>query len=100
MSPPRQRLGSWLGTAWIAALDRLAALMPGAVVAGHKDPTEGNPPALLAESRGYLEYYGQLREAGLPNQDLFEAVVSHYPHRVRRQQFLILGSCESWYRPL
>ena len=77
-----------------------AVLRPGAVVAGHKDPTQGNPPAVLAESRGYLDYYGQLREAGLPNQDLFEAVVSHYPHRVRRQQFLILGSCESWYRPL
>ena len=66
--------------------------MPGAVVAGHKDPTEGNPPALLAESRGYLEYYGRLREAGLPDQDLFDAMVTHDPDRVTRQQFLILGS--------
>ena len=77
---------------WIAALDRLAALRPGAVVAGHKDPTQGNPPAVLAESRGYLEYYGQLREAGLPDQDLFDAIVTHDPDGVRRQQFLILGS--------
>jgi len=76
-----------------AALDRLAALRPGAVVAaGHKDPTQGNPPAVLAESRGYLEYYGQLREAGLPDQDLFDPMVTHDPDRVRRRQFLILGS--------
>jgi len=76
---------------WIAALDRLAALNPAAVVTGHKDPTQGNPPSVLADSRGYLEYYGQLREAGVPDQDLFAAMVSRYPEWVSRQQFLILG---------
>jgi glyoxylase-like metal-dependent hydrolase (beta-lactamase superfamily II) len=76
---------------WIAALDRLAALNPAAVVAGHKDPTRGNPPSILAESRGYLEYYGQLREAALPDRDLFDAMVSRYPDWVSRQQFLLLG---------
>ena len=50
---------------WIAALDKLAALRPAAVVTGHKDPTQGNPPSVLAESRGYIEYYGKLREAAL-----------------------------------
>ena len=76
---------------WIAALDKLAALSPAAVVTGHKDPTQGNPPTVLAESRGYLEYYGQLRGAGLPDQDLFDAMVTRYPDWVSRQQFLILG---------
>ena len=57
-----------------------------------RGPTQGNPPAVLAESRGYLEYCGHLREAGLPDQDLFDAMVTHYPDRVRRQQLLILGS--------
>ena len=76
---------------WIAALDRLAALSPAAVVTGHKDPTRGDPPSVLAESRGYLEYYGQLRDAGLPDQELFDAMVSRYPDWVSRQQFLILG---------
>jgi len=76
---------------WIAALDRLAAVNPSAVVAGHNDPTQGNPPALLAESRGYLEYYGQLREEALPGQQLFDAMVNRYPSWVSRQQFLILG---------
>jgi glyoxylase-like metal-dependent hydrolase (beta-lactamase superfamily II) len=76
---------------WIAALDRLAELNPTAVVAGHKDPTQGNSPAVLAESRDYLEYYGQLRDEGLPDQQLFEAMVNRYPTWVSRQQFLILG---------
>jgi glyoxylase-like metal-dependent hydrolase (beta-lactamase superfamily II) len=76
---------------WIAALDQLAALGPKAVVTGHKDPTRGNPPSVLAESRGYLEYYGQLREADTPEQELFDAMVSRYPDWVSRQQFLIVG---------
>ncbi len=76
---------------WIAALDRLAALNPAAVVTGHKDPTQGNPPAVLAESRGYLDYYRQLPQAAAPDQELFEAMVSRYPDWVSRQQFLILG---------
>ncbi len=76
---------------WIAALDKLATLSPAAVVTGHKNPTQGNPPAVLAESRGYLEYYGQLREAALADQDLFDAMVTRYPDWVSRQQFLILG---------
>jgi glyoxylase-like metal-dependent hydrolase (beta-lactamase superfamily II) len=76
---------------WVAALDRLAALNPASVVCGHKDPTQGNPPTVLAESRGYLEYYGRLRDAALPDQELFDAMVNRYPGWVSRQQFLILG---------
>jgi glyoxylase-like metal-dependent hydrolase (beta-lactamase superfamily II) len=76
---------------WIAAIDQLAALHPTSVVTGHKDPTCGNPPAVLDESRGYLEAYGQLREAGLPDQELFEAMVSCYPDWVSCQQWLLLG---------
>lgn len=76
---------------WIAALDKLVALNPAAVVTGHKDPTRGNPPSVLAESRGYLEYYGQLREAALPDRELFDAMVSRYPDWVSRQEFLLFS---------
>lgn len=76
---------------WIAALDKLAALNPAAVVAGHKDATCGNPPSILAESRGYLEYFGQLREAGIADAELFDAMVSRYPNWVGRQEFLLFG---------
>jgi glyoxylase-like metal-dependent hydrolase (beta-lactamase superfamily II) len=76
---------------WIAALDRLAELNPAAVVCGHKDPTQGNPPTVLAESRDYLEFYGQLCDEGLPDEQLFDAMVNRYPSWVSRQQFLIIG---------
>ena len=35
---------------------------------------------------------GQLREAGMPDQELFEAMVNRYPDWVSRQEFLLLGS--------
>jgi glyoxylase-like metal-dependent hydrolase (beta-lactamase superfamily II) len=76
---------------WIAAIDKLAALNPAAVVTGHKDPTCGNPPSVLSESRGYIEYFGELREAGLSDHALFDAMMSRYPDWVSRQQFLVLG---------
>src|SRR5262249_5424350 len=80
---------------WIAALDRLAALNPTAVVTGHKDPTQGNPPIVLAESRDYLEHYGQLRQRvtdrEMTDRELFDAMVERYPDWVSRQQFLLLG---------
>lgn len=79
---------------WIAALDRLTALNPTAVVAGHKDPTQGNPPTILADSHGYLDYYGQLRDAALPDQELFDTMVNRYPDWVGRQQWLIIGRSE------
>ena len=77
---------------WIAALDRLAALHPAAVVTGHKDPTQGNPPSVLEESRDYLAFYGKQRKAGLNDQQLFDAMVTRYPDWVSRQEFLILPS--------
>jgi metal-dependent hydrolase (beta-lactamase superfamily II) len=76
---------------WIDALDKLAALHPTAVVTGHKDPTEDNPPSVLAESQSYIEYDGNLREAALSDQRLFDAMVSRCADWVSRQQFLLLG---------
>ena len=77
-------------TEWIAALDRLRALKPTAVVTGHKDPTRGNPPTVIEESRAYIEFYGKQRDAGLSDQELFDAMVTRYPDWVSRQEFLIL----------
>ncbi len=76
---------------WLTALDKLAALNPRAVVAGHKDPTCGNQPSIVAESRGYIESYDQLYDAGLRERELFDAMISRYPDWVSRQQFLLLG---------
>ena len=75
---------------WVAALDRLVALCPTAVVTGHKDPTQGNAPTAIDESRAYIEFYGKQREAGLSDQELFDVMVKRYPDWVSRQEFLIL----------
>ena len=75
---------------WIAALDRLAALHPVAVVTGHKDPTQGNSPTAIDESRAYIEFYGKQRDANLTEQELFDVMVAQYPDWVSRQEFLIL----------
>jgi len=75
---------------WMAALDRLAALKPTAVVTGHKDPIQGNPPTVIDDSRAYIEFYDKQCSAGLGDQELFDAMVTRYPDWVSRQEFLIL----------
>jgi len=45
---------------------------------------------VIAESRGYIEYYGKQRDAGLSDRELFDAMVARYPDGVSRQEFLIL----------
>lgn len=75
---------------WLSALDRLAALKPSAVVTGHKDPTQGNSAAVIDESRAYIEFYSRQRDSGLTDQELFDAMMRHYPDWVSRQEFLIL----------
>ncbi|GAA0380901.1 MBL fold metallo-hydrolase [Streptomyces blastmyceticus] len=40
--------------AWLEGIDRIAALRPRAVVAGHKDRARADDPAILEETRQYL----------------------------------------------
>ena len=75
---------------WLSALDTLAALRPTSVVAGHKDPTQGNAPSTIEESRAYIEFYSEQRGAGLSGQELFDAILARYPDWVSRQEFLLL----------
>lgn len=45
---------------------------------------------MIAESRAYIEFYGEQREAGLSDRELFDAMVTRYPDWICRQEFLIL----------
>ena len=56
---------------WIAALDRLAALNPAIVVAGHKKPGAPDSPSTIWETKRYLR---RLR-SGAENRDLRPGVV-------------------------
>jgi glyoxylase-like metal-dependent hydrolase (beta-lactamase superfamily II) len=45
---------------WIAALDKIAALRPAAVIAGHKAPGTDDEPRIIAETRKYIEDFDRL----------------------------------------
>jgi glyoxylase-like metal-dependent hydrolase (beta-lactamase superfamily II) len=55
---------------WIAALDRLAALNPKIVVAGHKKPGALDTPAAIDASKRYLTDFVRLQEATASDQEL------------------------------
>jgi glyoxylase-like metal-dependent hydrolase (beta-lactamase superfamily II) len=66
---------------WIAALDRLEALEPRAVVAGHKIPDHDDDPRNIAETRQYLRDFTRLEEATDTPRALFDAMIELYPNR-------------------
>jgi hypothetical protein len=45
---------------WIANLDKVAALEPSLVIAGHKKADNGNDPKIIAESQQYLRDFSRI----------------------------------------
>jgi glyoxylase-like metal-dependent hydrolase (beta-lactamase superfamily II) len=66
---------------WIEALDRLEALAPRAVVAGHKVPDHDDDPRHIAETRRYLRDFDRLDQATSTPRELFDAMIQRYPDR-------------------
>lgn len=76
----------WLGEAaapqrqaWIEALDRLAALGPEIVVAGHKKPGLGDTPDAIAFTRDYIGYFGRAAGSAGNSEALIRAMRKKYP---------------------
>jgi glyoxylase-like metal-dependent hydrolase (beta-lactamase superfamily II) len=67
---------------WIATLDRLEALNPRAVVAGHKVPENRDEPRTIAETRQYLRDFNRLDESTTTVRELYDAMLELYPDRV------------------
>jgi glyoxylase-like metal-dependent hydrolase (beta-lactamase superfamily II) len=67
---------------WIATLDRLGALRPKTVIAGHKVPENADDPSIIAETRQYLLDFNRLAEATSTARELYDAMLSLYPSRV------------------
>jgi glyoxylase-like metal-dependent hydrolase (beta-lactamase superfamily II) len=68
--------------AWLAALDKVAALQPRAVVAGHKNKDLPDDPAILGQTRDYLlDARRLLAEAPTP-QAYFDEMIARYPDRL------------------
>ena len=54
---------------WIANLDKVAALEPALVVAGHKKAENGNDPKIVAESQQYLRDFTRIAAEGTTTAD-------------------------------
>ena len=67
---------------WIATLDKLEALNPKAVIAGHKVPENDDNPRIIAETRQYLRDFDRLNATTRSASDLYYAMLEVYPYRV------------------
>lgn len=67
---------------WLAAIDKIEALHPRAVVAGHKAPGAGDDPKIIGETRQYLLDARQVLAAATKPEDYYDAMVRRYPHRM------------------
>ena len=67
---------------WIDTLDRLEALRPKQVIAGHKVPENSDDPKIIGETRQYLRDFNRLNETTATARELYEAMLELYPDRV------------------
>jgi glyoxylase-like metal-dependent hydrolase (beta-lactamase superfamily II) len=67
---------------WISTLDKLEALKPKAVIAGHKVPENDDNPRIIAETRQYLRDFNRLDAATTTARELYDAMLEIYPDRV------------------
>src|SRR5579871_1261765 len=76
---------------WIAALDRLAALNPAIVVAGHKKPGAPDSPSAIEDTKRYLLDFDRLRQTTASDLELFNQMTGLYPNWVANQSGLMFG---------
>jgi glyoxylase-like metal-dependent hydrolase (beta-lactamase superfamily II) len=66
---------------WISALDRIDALKPSAVVAGHKIPSNDDNPGNVEETRRYIRDFIRLNDATKTARELYDRMLELYPDR-------------------
>jgi glyoxylase-like metal-dependent hydrolase (beta-lactamase superfamily II) len=64
---------------WIANLDRVAALKPSIVVAGHKKVENGNDPKIIEESQQYLRDFSKIAAEEATAAGIVARMVERYP---------------------
>ena len=67
---------------WIAALERIEALKPRAVVAGHKHPENSDSPQHIAATQHYIRDFNRLNHETTTTRELYDKMLSLYPDRV------------------
>src|SRR5260221_13176419 len=66
---------------WIAALERIEALKPRAVVAGHKNPENSDSPQYIAATQHYIRDFNRLNHETTTTRELYDNILSLYTHR-------------------
>jgi glyoxylase-like metal-dependent hydrolase (beta-lactamase superfamily II) len=69
---------------WIAALDKVEALKPRAVIAGHKHLGNDDGPHIIEETRQYIRDFDWLVEETATSRELYDRMLVLYPNRVNR----------------
>ena len=68
--------------AWLQALNKVAALRPRAVVAGHKNKDLPDDPSILVETRNYLLDAQRLLSGKPSPREFFDHMIRLYPERL------------------
>jgi glyoxylase-like metal-dependent hydrolase (beta-lactamase superfamily II) len=66
---------------WIAALDKIDALKPLAVIAGHKIPGNDDSPRDVEETRRYIRDFIRLNDSTKTARELYDKMLELYPDR-------------------
>lgn len=64
---------------WIKVLDKLAALHPAKVIAGHKDPAKADDASTLTFMKDYLRFYDKARAAAGSKEAFVAKIKEQYP---------------------
>jgi glyoxylase-like metal-dependent hydrolase (beta-lactamase superfamily II) len=67
---------------WLAALDTIESLKPGAVVAGHKRPGVADTSSIVGETRQYISDFDRIAADTQTAQGLYNQMLALYPNRV------------------
>jgi glyoxylase-like metal-dependent hydrolase (beta-lactamase superfamily II) len=65
--------------AWLRAVDKVEALRPRHVVAGHKDDRRPDDPRIVTETRAYLEAAGELLATRPSRRGYLEGMLARFP---------------------
>ena len=68
--------------AWVAALNKIAALKPATVIASHKRPGAVDGINNVYSTIAYIETFGKLKAESKSAEEQYKKMVEHYPARI------------------
>src|SRR5271170_760001 len=68
--------------AWLAAIDKIEALKPRAVVVGHGPLDPDNAPRHIGETRRYIQDFMRLNEKTATARELYDRMLALYPNHI------------------